>query len=255
MKVCAMIQARMGSSRFPGKALQPLVGKPLLAHVAEKLQKAARIDQIYVLTSSLPQDDPIALFCKEKKLLCYRGEPEDVLKRYFHAAEKIECTHILRITADCPLLDSDVVDSLIDMAKKAKASDKAQLFTNVFPRTFPRGLDCELLSRKALSVLHEKAQCAQDREHVTLYAYSHPDLFDIHNLTSEEDLSFLRVTVDEKLDLTMLEQLYKKTSELLGKRSLALSTKQLIKTLKGAKELQAMNASVHQVFADNCRGK
>lgn len=253
MKVCALVQARMGSSRFPGKVLKPLVGKPILKHVTARLQLAHRVDKVYVITSYLPQDDPIERFCHEHSIDCFRGDPLDVLKRYNDAAKNSDASFFLRITADCPLMDPDLIDSLIDLAQEKENPNKAQLFTNVFPRSFPRGLDCELLSRKTLDLLHEKALPGPDREHVTLYAYEHPELFEIHNLKAEKDLSYLRVTVDEPADLLMIEQLLRETEDTsdIAQSPYALCASKCIAVLEKSKKLQQINALVKQKYPSN----
>lgn len=151
MRIEAYIQARMGSTRLPGKVLKKVLEKPLLDFLVEQLSQSKEIDEIVILTTDHPADDEIELFCKERQIACFRGSEEDVLARYYQAACLRKPDGIVRITADCPLMDPDIVDQVIKEFRHSYS--QVDYISNSLERTFPRGLDVEVFSLKHLSKL------------------------------------------------------------------------------------------------------
>ena len=204
MKVVAIIQARMGSTRLPGKVLQDIEGESMLARVVNRLRRAQLIDECLVATTDLAADDAIVHECKRYSVRVFRGDENDVLDRYFRAAQLSRADVVVRVTSDCPLLDPEVTDKTIQAFLEAR-SDYA---SNVVVRMYPRGLDTEVMTLQAL----ERAWCSADqpyeRSHVTPYIYEHPEQFKILSVTADEDCSSYRWTVDTPEDLEFIRAVY-----------------------------------------------
>ena len=205
--IYAMIQARMGSSRLPGKVMKEVVGKPLLEHIIDRLKFCEKIDEIIVITSLEPQNEPIIRLCEKLNIDYFIGDEKDVLDRYYQASIRFnlnENDSILRITADCPLIDPKIVDEVI-----IKHLDKDYDYTtNTLIRTYPDGLDCEVFTLPILKEMWIKAKLKSEREHVTLYIKNNPDNYNLGNLEQDRDLSDLRWTVDEKEDFILIKNIY-----------------------------------------------
>ena len=207
MKTVAIIQARLGSTRLPGKVLRPLGGKTMLECVMQRLGDCKTIDQLVIATTTELADRELIEFCQQRQWNVHAGSENDVLSRYVEAAEKYEADQIVRITSDCPLIDPRIVDQTVDLMNSAPDIDYA---TNFHPcRTYPRGLDCEAMTRRTLSRMDRLAQSERYREHVTLYAYQNPKKFNIASLTGTEDWSHLRWTVDTEEDLQLASEIYR----------------------------------------------
>ncbi len=208
MKVAVIIQARMGSTRLSGKVLRDLAGEPMLARVVARLARASEVDEVIVATSTLPGDEPIAALCAKRAWRCFRGSEDDVLDRYFQAAHAAGADAVVRITADCPLIDPAVVDQVVRAFREQQpALDYA---CNFHPRrTFPRGLDVEILRRDVLERCHREAADPASREHVTAFIYGHPERFQIHGVMNERDESTHRWTVDTPEDFALAETIYR----------------------------------------------
>jgi spore coat polysaccharide biosynthesis protein SpsF len=215
MRIEAFIQARMGSTRLPGKVLKQVLGRPLLDFLVERLAQCHELDHIIILTSKQAQDDAIASFCQEKNLLCFRGSEDDVLDRYYQASLERQPEGIVRITADCPLIDPDIVDQVIKVFRQHHPH--ADYVSNSLQRTFPRGLDVEVFSFKALEQAFQQAHWPEEREHVTLYLYRHPEKFQLYNVAHIPSLATYRWTVDTPEDFALvrliLEHLYPKNRQ------------------------------------------
>ena len=204
--IVAIIQARMRSTRLPGKVMKDISGKPMLWHVIYRVKYSKLINKIVVATSTNREDDIIENFCKENRILFYRGDEEDVLKRYYEAAKIYNGNKIVRITSDCPLIDPEIVDIVI----KEHLKDEVDYTSNTIERTFPRGLDTEVFNFEALEMANEMAKEKYQREHVTIFIYENPHLFKIKNVRNFKDLSHLRWTVDEERDLIFVREIYKR---------------------------------------------
>lgn len=210
MHIEAFIQARMSSTRLPGKVLKKVLGRPLLDFLVERLLQAREIQNIVILTSDQAVDEEIVLFCREKHLLCLRGSEEDVLERFYQAALERQPEGIVRITADCPLIDPEVVDQVVRVFRQN--ASHLDYVSNSLQRTFPRGLDVEVFSFKALEQAFQQADRPEEREHVTLYLYRHPQIFHLKNVAHVPSLAHHRWTVDTSEDFALicliLEHLY-----------------------------------------------
>ncbi len=210
MKKVAIIQARMGATRFPGKVLKLLDGKPVLQWVVNAACKIPTLDQVIVATSDSKIDDPIVEWCKINKIDIFRGNESDVLKRFYDAAKAYNADIIVRITADCPLLDPNIAGQVLYLV----SSGMADYASNVLPPTWPDGLDCETFTIKALEEANYNAVRESDHEHVTSYIRNNQYRFKILNVSSPiNNLQQYRWTVDSKEDLAFIEALVKKSKE------------------------------------------
>jgi len=204
-KVVAIIQARMTSTRLPGKVLADLAGRPLLEHVIARTAQARCIDQVAVATTDGVADDAVAAFCHNRNISCFRGSEDDVLDRYYKAAKVFCADPIVRITADCPLLDPDVIDKTV----QAYLDGRCDYASNVLVLSYPDGLDTEVFSLAALERAWREARLKSEREHVTPYIVNHADLFRQKSVEHQPDLSRLRWTVDEPRDLEFVRSVYR----------------------------------------------
>jgi spore coat polysaccharide biosynthesis protein SpsF len=205
--ILAIIQARMGSSRLPGKILMDLYGKPSLYRIFERLSSCKKINKIIVATSEEKANDSVRDFCRENDILCFSGSEDDVLKRFFEAAVWAgagEQDVLVRITGDCPLIDPQIVDETIEYYIESKMD----YVSNSNPPSFPDGLDCEVFGFKPLELAYHNAALLSEREHVTLFIRNHPEIFTIGNVGSGEDHSMLRWTLDEYEDYLVIRAIY-----------------------------------------------
>ena len=207
MKVVAIIQARMGSTRLPGKVLLDLAGEPVLVRCVNRTGRAQILDEVVVATTVQPADDAIVRLCAERGWPCFRGSEEDVLDRYYRAAVAHQADIVVRITSDCPLIEPQVVDRVVrEFLEQQPAVDYA---CNVLPRrTFPRGLDTEVMSFDVLEQARHEDLNPAGREHVTPYIQYNPDLFRICGIMNEVDFSHMRWTVDTPEDLAFVRHIY-----------------------------------------------
>jgi spore coat polysaccharide biosynthesis protein SpsF len=205
MRVEAFVQARMGSTRLPGKVLMTVLGRPLLDYLNERLGQSEQIDDFAVLTTDLPIDDPIESFCHDKKIRCFRGSENDVLDRYTQAALQWKPDGIVRVTADCPLIDPEIVDEVVGRFKARYPA--IDYVSNTLERTFPRGLDVEVVSFPALEKCDLGARKPEEREHVTPYLYRNPKKFRLENVSSTPSWAFHRWTVDTQEDFALVSRI------------------------------------------------
>ena len=205
-RIVAVIQARIGSSRLPSKVLMDIAGRPMLWHVVNRLNYSSLINNIVIATTTEGEDDAIEGFCAREGIDCYRGSEENVLDRYYQAAKFYKADIIVRITADCPLIDPHVSDKVISgYLKNMSNFDGA---SNIINRRYPRGLDTEVISLATLEKTWKEAKSPHQTEHVTPYIYEHPELFKLLSIENDVDLSGLRWTVDEEVDLKLVRELY-----------------------------------------------
>lgn len=203
MKVVAIIQARMGSVRLPGKVMKEIQGVPMVELLIRRLSAARNIDQIVVATSSSGENQPLIEHVRSLGLVCFPGSESDVLQRYIDAAKHVSADVVVRITADCPLIDPDVVDEVIKVFREGNW----EYVSNINPPTFPDGLDVEVLSLSTLEASAKQASDSYHREHVTAYVRD-SGKFKTHNVSAGEDFSGLRWTVDEPEDLLVIENIF-----------------------------------------------
>jgi spore coat polysaccharide biosynthesis protein SpsF len=205
-KVVAIVQARMGSSRLPGKVLADLGGRPVLEWVLRRAGRAERVDQVLVATTINPEDDAVARFCKEAGYDCFRGSAFDVLDRYYQAADAAGADVVVRLTGDCPLIDPGLLDE--NLGAFLAADPPLDFAANRLPgdRTVPIGLDTEICTWDALQQAWAAAQQPHEREHVMPYFYEHPEQFNILHMRHDPDYGHYRWTVDTPEDLELLRQ-------------------------------------------------
>ena len=209
MRVVAIIQARMTSSRLPGKVLADIEGKPVLQRMIERVMRARRLDEIMVATSDLPTDEPVAALCERLQIRCFRGDEQDVLGRFVGAAHAGRADIVVRLTADCPMHDPDVIDAAVALFMQGGYDH----VSNAVRRTFPDGLDVEVMSLEVLECADREARHPFLREHVTTYIRrSKPELgagdFRLGHLLNDIDLSALRWTVDHAEDLNRVRRFF-----------------------------------------------
>ena len=205
MKIVAIIQARMGSTRLPGKILKTVMNKTLLEYQLERVQQSVLIEEIIVATTEKEHDDAIVGLCNLLGVKVYRGSENDVLSRYYEAAIEFKADLIVRLTSDCPLIDPVIIDQVIQLHLDQEAG--IDYTSNTLARSFPRGLDTEVFSFKALEKAHENASLDSDREHVTAYLYTNHIQFQIANLKSIKNLGNHRWTVDTEEDFELIKRI------------------------------------------------
>jgi len=206
MKIAAIIQARMGSTRLPGKVMKDISGKPMLQHIIERLTNCQLINEIIIAIAQEKNKSllHLTLECGAKSFM---GNVKDVLDRYYQAAKKHHVDVIVRITSDCPLIDPGVVDKVIAFYLRNRFT--VDYVSNRLKPSYPRGLDTEVYSFQILREVWEKAKDEYQREHVTPFIYEHPEMFRLANVGNGEDLSYMRWTVDEEKDLEFVRKIYK----------------------------------------------
>jgi spore coat polysaccharide biosynthesis protein SpsF len=237
MKVVAIIQARMGSTRLPGKVLKDVEGKSMLARVVERAGRAKLINEVLVATTDGKADDAIVEECRRLGVKVSRGDQDDVLDRYYRAAQLAKAEVVVRITSDCPLIDPLVTDKTI----AAFLESRPDYASNVMQRTYPRGLDTEVLSITVLSRAWQEAHQRHEREHVTPYIYEHPDKFKLLSVTSEADFSAHRWTVDTAEDLEFVRAIYARL-----KANPEFSGRDVLDLLEREPQLTEINRTVEQ---------
>lgn len=209
MTTVAVVQARMGSTRLPGKVLMDVGGRSMLARVVRRTRRAATLDRTIVATTGDPADDAVCRECERLGTEVFRGSPDDVLDRTLRAADACGATAIVRITADCPLVDPGVIDRVVAAFRRVGV-DYA---SNTLERTYPRGLDCEVVARSALEQAGREAREPYQRAHVTPFIYQHPERFSLLPVKAERDASRHRWTVDTAEDLELVRALYRRLGE------------------------------------------
>jgi spore coat polysaccharide biosynthesis protein SpsF len=237
MKIVAIVQARMGSTRLPGKIMMYLQDQTVLGHVIQRLQAVESIHQIIIATTNQQADSLIVEEAGKYNVDSYRGSEQDVLLRYYEAAVQSNADIIVRITSDCPLIDPDLVEKVIQLYL-TNASEYARLDLG----TFPRGLDVEVISMKALRDSHLKVINQDHREHVTLYVYEHPEVFGKLAYACDEDFSQYRFTLDTPEDLKLISEIF----AALYHKGYIFGYKEIINLLHQNPNLIKINAKVEQ---------
>lgn len=238
MSTVAIVQARMGSTRLPGKVLKKLADRSVLGHVITRLQAVHEINKIIVATTIAEKDDPIVEEANRYNIKVYRGSEEDVLSRYYESAREVGAGTIVRVTSDCPLIDPEVTGEII----RYFFSQQTDYASNTLTRTFPRGLDVEVFSFDAIEKAYREANKSEQREHVTPYMYQNPQKFKLANYIGERDYSTYRWTLDVQEDWKLIEQIYQK----LYKPNQIFSWKEVIHLMQQEPELKLINLHVGQ---------
>ena len=238
MKAAVVIQARMGSTRLPGKVLMNLGDKPVIEHVIERARRIAGVSRVVLATSVSSSDDPLASLCESLGTPVFRGSEDDVLDRYYQAAKLFPADVIMRVTGDCPLLDpqesAKVLRKLIDTG--------ADYASNCRPPTLPDGLDTEAMTIAALARTWTDATLKSEREHVTLHIANHPERFRMAVVRHAVDLSSYRLTIDEETDHSLLSELF----EILKKKGQFGYLGEVMAILEETPELLEFNKSIER---------
>ena len=235
MKTVAIIQARTGSTRLPGKVLLPIYGKPAILWTIDRVAKCNDVDRIVVATTERPNDTKLADLCDELGISCFRGSENDVLDRYYQAARSFSLHNgqrIVRLTGDCPFIDPVVCDAVIRLQQETGAD----YVSNTMPPSYPDGLDCEVFLFETLEKAWREAEKDFEREHVTQYMIRNPELFTMKNLTAEENLSHMRWTLDRPEDYLFLSAV----AEHFGRYD--FSTEELVALLREKPSLMEINS-------------
>lgn len=201
-----VVQARLGSTRLPGKIFKPILGKPMLSYQIERLRRVKGVQGIVVATTTNPQDQPIVDYCNLEGLHCIRGSVDDVLSRYIAACAAFGLDAVVRITSDCPLIDPDLLQK--GLALFLQNYESLDYLSICHERTYPIGMDFEIIRVDALKRAFYEAQTAAEKEHVTPYIWKHPELFRLANLQQTADHSSYRLTVDTHEDLELVERIF-----------------------------------------------
>lgn len=231
MQIGAIIQARMGSSRLAGKVLKELNGKTVLEHIYYRT-KCSKVDKCVVATTTKREDDEIELLCNKNNILCYRGDENDVLKRYYDTAKEYKFDIIVRITSDDPLKDTSIINKAIVML----LDNNYDYVSNTIHPTYPEGIDVEVFSFGALENAYFYAELPSEREHVTPYIWKNPQKFNIHNFENDIDLSSKRWTMDKEDDYEFMKKIY---GHFIGKNN--FSMQEVLEILKKNPEYELIN--------------
>ncbi len=232
--VVAILQARMSSSRLPGKVMAPILGRPMIGWQIERIRRCRTIDRLVLATSTDPSDDGLVAYATALGVDVVRGSLEDVLARFSAAMQRFPARHYVRLTGDCPLLDPEIIDRTVSL----HLTSPADYTSNSHEPTFPDGLDVEVMTAAALRRAAIEAQASSEREHVTLYIRQRPELFSLQSVKNDEDLSDYRLTVDTAADLFVVTEIFRVLSP-RGPFGLA----DVMRYLKRNTALRALNSS------------
>ena len=235
LKPTIIIQARLGSKRFPEKVLQEIENKSLIWHVINRAKNVNGVEQIILATTRKKEDKVLVKIAETSGIIGFVGNDVNVLERYYQCAKKFNADPIIRITGDCPLIDPKIIEDLL----KYYNSHDFDYVTNTYPPTYPDGLDVEIFSFSMLETIRKKAEFISEREHVTSYIKKHSTNYKIYNLKNKIDLSRIRLTVDEELDLKIIKKIYAqmRPNQLFG-------LKDIIKIISNNPKLIEINNSI-----------
>ena len=209
MRVVAVVQARMGSTRLPGKVLLPVVGAPLLVRMVQQVRAAGSLDEVVVATSTAPEDQAIVDLCRANQIAVVTGHPTDLIDRHLTAARAFAAEVVVKIPSDCPLIDPRIIDKVIGIYRAAPA--RYDFLSNLHPATYPDGNDVEVMPLPMLELAFREAQKTHEREHTTPFFWDQPERFRIGNVTWETGLDYSmshRFTIDYKEDLAFIREVY-----------------------------------------------
>ena len=233
----------MGSTRLPAKVLKELCGKSVLAHVVDRVRAVAGIDQIVVATTDRSADDVLEAAVSKLDATVFRGSESDVLSRYYFAATEANADTVIRVTSDCPLLDSNLLAEMLDrFSTSRRDAERVDYLSNTILRTYPRGLDAEIFTIDALDQAYRKASDDYEREHVTPFIYRHPDMFGLQNFRGNLDYSKHRWTLDTTEDWQLITEIY----NALFPANHHFGMREVLLFLQRRPELFALNAHIEQ---------
>jgi spore coat polysaccharide biosynthesis protein SpsF len=237
MKIITVIQARMSSTRLPGKVMLPLLGKPLLIRMIERVNSAKLVGDVIVATSTNADDNEIDILCNQNNLICSRGHLTNLLDRHYQAAKQFNADAVVKIPSDCPLIDPKVIDKVIE---RYINSDEFDFVSNLHPATYPDGNDVEIFSFESLECAWKDATKDYEREHTTPFIWEHQDVFNVGNITWETGYNFSsthRWTIDFPEDYEFIRKIY----EELYPKNPAFSLDDILSLLKQKPEIAEIN--------------
>jgi len=240
--ITAIIQARLGSTRLPEKALLKVNGRPLLSCMIERVKRAGKIDKIVIATTTSHLDNKIEVFCKNENVEYFRGSENDVLDRYYKCAKQIGAKVIVRLTSDCPLIDPAVIDEVINCYLENSFKYDFVANTAPPPGTYPDGMDVEVFSFDLLGKAWKNAKKPSEREHVTFYFWKNPDLFKVYRHDLKTDLSKYRLTIDYEEDYLLI----KKIIEHFHDDKLLFTMEDIIAFLKSNPDIAKINQHIER---------
>lgn len=237
MKTIVIIQARMGSTRLPGKVLLPLGDSCVLDYVVNRSKKISGVAEVIVATSTLPSDDPIVAWCEAHEARSFRGSEEDVLARYYYCALQHGADYVIRVTSDCPFVDFELASDIVE------AMNKSHLDIGLLEGSLPRGLAVEMISFSALETIFNEGKEPRHREHVTYYAYEFPEHFSGTAVAVPENLRYpgLRITLDTEEDYALC----KAVADAFPDRQ-DVSASDVVRYLLQNPDVAALNAHIEQ---------
>lgn len=241
MRDAIIIQARMGSTRLPGKVLKRLGDKTVLEQVIFRAEQAVSRENIIIATTENDADLPIVHLARRLGVKCARGSEHDVLSRYYLAARHYEVKNIIRITSDCPLIDPYIIKNIIEQFHQQGLHERLAIYSNTRQRTFPRGLDVEMFSFTALEKAYREGRTAFQREHVTPFLYDSPEI-NVHHYLNEVDFSKYRWTLDTIEDWDLLDYIFKN----LLKQNKMIDTQNVLELFKMQPDLIKINEHIIQ---------
>lgn len=237
MKIIAVIQARMESTRLPGKVLKPVAGEPMLKRIVERVSQSRCLDSVIVATSCNSADNAIEEFCRQEGILCFRGSQDNVLERYYQCSSQYQGEIIIRLTADNVFVDPDIIMDAVQCFQI-----NGQIDYLYYREGLPLGMAVEVFTMEALRKAYQEAGDAECKEHVTLYMYRNPRSFHCVREKGSEDYSFLRLTMDTAKDYQMIEELY----TCLLHKGMAVSYGNVVKELLHNEKLRSINEGIVQ---------
>lgn len=238
MKVVCIMQARTGSTRLPGKVLKKICGKTVLEHDIDRLRRIKNIDEIVIATTDKEKDDEIVDEALMLGVKYFRGSEEDVLSRYYYAAKEYKADVVVRVTSDCPLIDSHVSEETINLY----LNNRYDYVNNTYEATFPRGFDTEVFSFNLLEKAFKETKENIYREHVTTYFWKNPEIFSIGCYKNDVDYSAYRLTLDTEQDLELITIIYDK----LYNKNKYFGLKEIVELFKNNSELYNINKMIEQ---------
>lgn len=235
-KRVAIIQARVGSTRLPGKVLLDLAGKTALDHMFGRVKRAKTLDEVWLATTDKPADDVLEKWAVVSGFPCFRGSEQDVLERYLQTARRAKAEVVIRVTSDCPLMDP----AIIDLVVSGFLSGGSDYTSNVHPATYPDGQDVEVFSLAVLERAGLNTKLNSEHEHVTAYIWKHPEIFKIQNISHEPDLSAHRWTLDTPADYELLKLIF----EEIKRRQIFGTMEEVLEILKDHPQWSGINSHI-----------
>tara|TARA_B100001758_G_C18416994_1_gene621037 strand:- start:23377 stop:24108 length:732 start_codon:yes stop_codon:yes gene_type:complete len=236
MNIVAIVQARCGSTRLPNKVFLKILKKPIIWHVFNRLNNSKKITKLVLATTDSKSDDDLEKWAIKNRIDYYRGSEDNVLNRFYNASKKYNADIIVRITADDPLKDVNIIDQVIDMT----INNGLDFGFNNFPPTFPEGMDVEVFTFDALQIAEENSTDSFEREHVTQYFHRNSSLFNSQNYKSSKDYSKFRLTIDTELDLKMIDSIF----TFFEKSTKKMNYKNILDLLLSKPEISMINSEV-----------